>query len=464
MMNYRYGTAGFRYNSSIIQDISFSIGKGVALCSKYTKYRIGVMITASHNKHTDNGVKIVDNTGHMVSSNLERLLENVVNNKYQEHIIDKPIDVIIGMDTRETGPNIKKEIVRGIKSICKTANIIDIGLSTTPLHHSYVNNSSLNYIEKYSKLLNNITNSFDCNSCEFNEINIDCANGVGTVIMNNILENIDNKLNIKLINTDIDNKELLNNKCGSDYVMTNGINVNEYKKNVLYSSFDGDADRIIFYFIDNNNNFRLLTGDYISALIALYIDNNKDKYSNCSKGVIHTGYSNGAFINSVNKYNVDTYCTATGVKHLHKKAEEYDIGIYFEANGHGTCLVKNNNFLNYVFNQIVGDAVATFIGVLFILNELKITLNDWYNLFDEYNYINKKVSVVDKSIYKTNDNQTKLLEPIEISQKLNDIFNKYSIRGFIRPSGTEDVVRIYVESKDSKYILETAVNEITDIL
>jgi phosphomannomutase len=34
-------------------------------------------------------------------------------------------------------------------------------------------------------------------------------------------------------------------------------------------------------------------------------------------------------------------CVPTGVKHLHHKARDYDIGIYFEANGHGTvsCLV-----------------------------------------------------------------------------------------------------------------------------
>jgi phosphomannomutase len=30
------------------------------------------------------------------------------------------------------------------------------------------------------------------------------------------------------------------------------------------------------------------------------------------------------------------YCTKTGVKHLHHKAQEFDIGVYFEANGHGT--------------------------------------------------------------------------------------------------------------------------------
>lgn len=29
---------------------------------------------------------------------------------------------------------------------------------------------------------------------------------------------------------------------------------------------------------------------------------------------------------------------ATGVKYLHEKAEHFDIGVYFEANGHGTVI------------------------------------------------------------------------------------------------------------------------------
>ena len=34
-------------------------------------------------------------------------------------------------------------------------------------------------------------------------------------------------------------------------------------------------------------------------------------------------------------------CVPTGVKHLHHKAVEYDIGIYFEANGHGTVIFSD---------------------------------------------------------------------------------------------------------------------------
>ena len=54
-------------------------------------------------------------------------------------------------------------------------------------------------------------------------------------------------------------------------------------------------------------------------------------------GVVQTAYANGSstrYLEEVMK--VPVYCTKTGVKHLHHKAQEFDIGVYFEANGHGT--------------------------------------------------------------------------------------------------------------------------------
>lgn len=41
------------------------------------------------------------------------------------------------------------------------------------------------------------------------------------------------------------------------------------------------------------------------------------------------------------KKNVPVACTSTGVKHLHHKANEYDVGVYFEANGHGTVVFSS---------------------------------------------------------------------------------------------------------------------------
>lgn len=39
-------------------------------------------------------------------------------------------------------------------------------------------------------------------------------------------------------------------------------------------------------------------------------------------------------------------CTKTGVKHLHRAAQEFDIGVYFEANGHGTVSRTDNMYVN----------------------------------------------------------------------------------------------------------------------
>lgn len=36
------------------------------------------------------------------------------------------------------------------------------------------------------------------------------------------------------------------------------------------------------------------------------------------------------------KQGVEVASVPTGVKHLHHRAQSYDIGVYFEANGHGT--------------------------------------------------------------------------------------------------------------------------------
>ena len=38
---------------------------------------------------------------------------------------------------------------------------------------------------------------------------------------------------------------------------------------------------------------------------------------------------------------VPVSCAKTGVKYLHHEAKSFDIGVYFEANGHGTVLFSD---------------------------------------------------------------------------------------------------------------------------
>ena len=55
-------------------------------------------------------------------------------------------------------------------------------------------------------------------------------------------------------------------------------------------------------------------------------------------GIVQTAYANGAASMVVREDGIEAPYAKTGVKYLHHKALDYDVGVYFEANGHGTVL------------------------------------------------------------------------------------------------------------------------------
>ena len=58
----KYGTSGFRTHNTTILKIAEKIGLAMAQLVYYKKESFGIMITASHNHHEDNGVKILVDT------------------------------------------------------------------------------------------------------------------------------------------------------------------------------------------------------------------------------------------------------------------------------------------------------------------------------------------------------------------------------------------------------------------
>jgi phosphoacetylglucosamine mutase len=117
---------------------------------------------------------------------------------------------------------------------------------------------------------------------------------------------------------------------------------------------DGDADRLVYFRMSSpdNNRVDLVDGDKILSLFALFIgeqldiinkdDNQASKALPARLGVVQTAYANGASTTFLQNLGLEVALTPTGVKYLHKKALEYDIGIYFEANGHGTVLFSED--------------------------------------------------------------------------------------------------------------------------
>ena len=162
----------------------------------------------------------------------------------------------------------------------------------------------------------------------------------------------------------------------------------------------------------------------------------------------------------------------TGVKHLHHKAKDFDISIYFESNGHGTVYHNENTlekiqnlkkestekdfeilefveiFLNS-FNKTVGDSLSVLICVEKCLKILNLKCSSIYKLYEIIPAVNLKKKVQDKSIYESNEDDSRLIFPKNIQDLIDDIVKEYvEFRGrcFIRASGTEDIVRIYAEA------------------
>lgn len=130
---------------------------------------------------------------------------------------------------------------------------------------------------------------------------IDCANGVGAPIAAKLIEYLGESIPLILENTSITTPGALNNACGADFVKTMQklppSLVKVLKPGHRACSLDGDADRLMYYYLDDRGYFSMLDGDKIAALVAAFIvDLVKlaGLESAIKVGVVQTAYANGA--------------------------------------------------------------------------------------------------------------------------------------------------------------------------
>ncbi|CAH8675003.1 unnamed protein product [Schistosoma rodhaini] len=527
-----YGTAGFRLPADKLGGVAIRLGILACIRSLNLQCRaVGIMITASHNPPCDNGMKLVDPHGGMLDAEWEPVVvsfmscrDESISKWLSEHGCNFQDDqlphVVLGFDTRESSPALANEVKQGVNvmhGICH-----ELGLVTTPQLHYFVQyiNSIGNlcsnqlvdletiyvhhFAERFTTALENLQ------SCtESIHLNVDCAHGVGSKVLERFCAYFSSvkgprRLILHLYNTETENKELLNQNCGADFVK---ITLNAPKltppneQSIMYpdrwATIDGDADRLIYFrpiFThyspssgDNrlNNDVKelhlpgavaqqveLLDGDRISCLFAHFLVKVLKSVSsdrNLTIGVIQTAYANSASTRYLTEHlHVSVVCVPTGVKHLHHAAQSFDFGIYFEANGHGTVLFSkhilnfaenlnvNNPLRTFIdlTNTSIGDAITDILLVEYTLAWLNWSFVNWFSMYDDLPSKQLKVTVANRDLIKVTWDERRVTSPIELQiaideavQQADKLVGKIGTsRAFVRPSGTENTVRIYAES------------------
>lgn len=486
--------------AEILDSVVFRVGLLAALRSKKLQGQvIGVMITASHNPAADNGVKVVDPQGDMLESSWEthatalanamddNALTKVLDTIVEKYKIDLDIEanVIYAVDTRPSSVPLAKSLAEGIESLGGQAK--DFGLKTTPQLHYLVRcvnteNTPASYGEPsehgYYLKLATAFRTLMKNKPKADKIYIDCANGVGGPKLKDFKKLVGEDIfDIEVVNDDIEDPAKLNHNCGADYVKTQqAIPLgSSAPRGARCASFDGDADRLIYYYTDatQDGRFYLLDGDKIATLAASFIKDLIEQAGiDLGIGVVQTAYANGSSTNYLERtLGVPVTCTATGVKHLHHAAQRYDIGVYFEANGHGTVLFSpgTNERLNKheaqspaqqsalsrlkalseLINQTVGDALSDLLLVEAILAHKGWSASEWNSCYTDLPNRLVRAVVADQTVYKTTDAERKLTSPAGVQEQIDMLTAKYKeARAFVRPSGTEACVRVYCEARE----------------
>lgn len=260
-----------------VVDLGIIPTAAVAYLLKHNSYQAGIVISASHNPYTDNGIKFFNSKGMKLADSVEAKLEK---------------ELIKYIDEKK-----ELNITKKIKNF-----------------------SGKNLSKQYQNFLVSLLSK---SSLKNKKIVIDCANGASYKVAQQVLQKL--KASVIVINDKPTGKNI-NLNCGALHpeVVAQAV---KKEKAFCGFAFDGDADRVIA--VDDKGIVR--DGDYFLAVTAKHL---KEKKKLKNNALVVTVMANLGLIKAMEKAGITTIVSKVGDRYVYENLKKHKAVLGGEQSGH----------------------------------------------------------------------------------------------------------------------------------
>lgn len=352
----------------------------IAYLTRAFRARAGVVISASHNPHQDNGVKFFSPKGRKLPDAVESRIEQMMD----QPLVTVPPEQVGRAQRLEDAPGRYIEF-------CKRSLRLGDSLSSLSLV-------------------------------------VDCAHGAAYRVAAPVFRELGAKVHVIGNQPDGIN---INQDCGSTHLQALGAEVKKQNAD-LGIALDGDGDRCLM--VDRDG--QPVDGDQMLYVIA----RSRLETGKLRGPVVGTQMSNLGLEHALQKLDIPFERVAVGDRYVMERLEQTGGLLGGEASGHLVCLDR----------ATTGDGIVSALQVLATVVRTGRTLRELVAPMEKFPQllINVPVQGAAKSIVQA--------APVQAAVK--DAEQRLQKRGrvLLRPSGTEPLVRIMVESDDEHLTKSTA--------
>jgi len=252
----------------------------IAYLTQTARANAGVVISASHNHYSDNGIKFFSPSGAKISDHIQEEIEA---------LMAEPMSVVAS-----------EQLGKAFRMDDAVGRYVEFCKGTIPRRMSF----------------------------KGMKVAIDCANGAAYQSAPAVFHELG--ADIKLINNSPDGFNI-NNGCGSTHIEGLQACVLENKCDVGIA-FDGDADRVLM--VDSNGN--IVDGDQLLFVIA----NSQKEQGRLKGGVVGTLMSNFGMEKALAERDIPFVRAKVGDRYVMQELKERDWVLGGESSGHIICLDK----------------------------------------------------------------------------------------------------------------------------